>query len=260
VFLKRLAGHIRKQDWFIVIVELLVVIVGLVMAFQIDRWRDEVAERKLEGVYIQRLIEDIESDIPNLESAINLANMRKDYVELLMDVVEDPSLAAASPASFLVALDQASFTYSPTLRKVTFADLRSTGNMRLLRNQDIKNKVHDYYRFDESQAQFRSLQFSVEFQHFKLVNGVRSNRQIRYLQDKWLLVGPDAVEEVQNADPGDPEEIMAAAERLRKKPELVSWLSQLRAMQMEQLKVHNDRIDLAKAAIDSLNLYSGSIK
>ena len=58
MFLKRLAGHIRKQDWFIVIVELLVVIVGLVMAFQVDRWRDEVAERKLEGVYIQRLIED----------------------------------------------------------------------------------------------------------------------------------------------------------------------------------------------------------
>ena len=219
MFLKSLAGHIRKQDWFIVIIELLVVVVGLMMAFQLDRWWEAIGEKKLEGVYIQRLIGDIESDIPELENAIQLAYMRKDYTELLMAVVEDPEIAAQQPTSFLVALDQASFTYSPVLRKATFDDLRSTGNMRLIRDQDIKTRLHDYYRFDESQLQYRPLQFSVEFHHFKLASGVRSNKQVRFLQDKWLLVGPDNLEEVQNSDPGDPGEIMAAVERLRNNQE-----------------------------------------
>jgi hypothetical protein len=256
VFLRRLAEHIRKQDWFIVIIELLVVVVGLMLAFQIDRWREAISEKKLEGVYVQRLIDDIESDIPKLEDAIQLADMRKNYAELLMAVAENPELATEQPSSFLVAVDQASFTYSPALRKATFDDLRSTGNMRLIRDQDVKTRLHDYYSFDESQLQYRPLQFSVEFHHFKLANGVRSNQQVRFLQDKWLLVDPAELEEVQNTDPGYPDEIRAAAERLRNNPELVSWLTQLREMQMEQILVHNTRIEFANAALDSLQHYN----
>ena len=52
MFLNRLADHIRKQDWFVVFIELLVVVVGLVLAFQVDRWREEAAERQLEAVYL----------------------------------------------------------------------------------------------------------------------------------------------------------------------------------------------------------------
>lgn len=250
--LNRLANHIRKQNWSIVLIELLVVVVGLMMAFQIDRWRETVAEKRLEDVYIQRLIEDIESDLPNLERAIQLANMRKDYVELLMAVAEDTALAAEQPTSFLVAIDQASYTYTPPLRKATFDDLNSTGNMRLLRDQVMKTKLHDYYRYDDSQLQFRPLQFSVEFHHFKLANGVRSNKQVRFVQDMWLLVDPGRLDELQNTDPGDPDEILAAAERFANRPELVSWLTQLREMQMEQMMVHKKRVELANATLDAL--------
>jgi hypothetical protein len=52
---------------------------------------------------------------------------------------------------------------------------------------------------------------------------------------------------------GDPDEIMAATERFRNRPGLVSWLSQLREMQMEQMKVHKPRTELANAVLDSLN-------
>lgn len=107
-----------------------------------------------------------------------------------MAVSENPAVAAEQPTSFLVAVDQASFTYSPTLRKATFDDLRSTGNMRLMRDQDLKTKLHDYYRFDESQLQYRPLQFSVEFHHFKLANGVRSSRAIEEQPRTGQLVGP----------------------------------------------------------------------
>jgi hypothetical protein len=255
MFLNRLADHIRKQDWFIVTLELLVVIVGLMMAFQLDRWWEDIGERKLEGVYLQRLVDDIESDIPQLEGAIRLANMRKDYAELLMAVAENPAIATEQPTPFLVAVDQASFTYTPTLSKATFEDLRSTGNMRLIHSQELKKRLNDYYGFDESQLQYRPLQFSVEFHFFNLSNGVRSNRQISYIQDKWLLIGPDEVEEAQNTDPGHPDEILAAAERLSNNPELVGWLPQLRQMQMEQIKVHNTRVELANAVLNTLNNY-----
>ena len=260
MYLNRLGKHIRQQDWFVVIVEVLIVIVGLTLAFQADRWWEERGERKLEVVYVKRLISDIESDIPQLENAIKFAQMRKDFVELLMAVAQDPSMATRQPTSFLVAVDQASFTYTPTLNQNTYEDLRSTGNLRLIRNLEVKNQMHDYYRFHESQRQFRPLQFSVEFHHFKLANGVRSSEQVRFLQDKWLLVSPDDIEEVQNTDPGDPDEILAAARRLQDRPELVSWLTQLREMQMEQILINNTRMTKAEEVIEALDEYYKSIE
>lgn len=252
MFLNRLADHFRKQEWFVVVVELLVVVVGLLMAFQLDRWWEDLGEKQLEDVYLQRLIDDIESDIPQLENAIELAQMRKDYAELLMAVADDPGVAAEQPMSFLVAVDQAAFTYTPTLRKATFEDLRSTGNMRLIRNQELKNKLHEYHSYDESQSQYRPLEFAEEFHWFDLSNGIRNNDQVRLIQDRWLLVKPEEVEEVRSADPGDPGEVLAAAERLRNRPDAISWLSRLRGMQMEQLRVHNIRIDMAGEVLDAL--------
>ncbi len=181
--------------------------------------------------------------------------MRKDFAELLMAVAGNPAVAAEKPTSFLVAVDQAAFTYSPPLRRTTFDDLRSTGNMRLMRDQEMKTKLHDYYRFDETQLQYRPLEFSVEFHYFELANGVLSNRQVRFLQDRWPLVTPDNLEEVRNTDPGDPDEIMAAAERLRNKPELVGWLNRIRLMQLDQMQMHEMRIELAHTVLDALKNY-----
>jgi hypothetical protein len=38
VIIGRLTEGVRERDWFAVVVELLVVIVGIVAAFQVDRW------------------------------------------------------------------------------------------------------------------------------------------------------------------------------------------------------------------------------
>jgi len=47
-------------------------------------------------------------------------------------------------------------------------------------------------------------------------------------------------------------ELMAAVDRFRNNPEAVSWLLQLRQMQMEQIMTHNIRIDRANSVLDSL--------
>ena len=38
MILRRFATAIRKQDWFTVFVEFLLIVVGLVVALQIDNW------------------------------------------------------------------------------------------------------------------------------------------------------------------------------------------------------------------------------
>jgi hypothetical protein len=57
--LKRIASFIRQHDWFAVGIEILVVMIGLLLAFQLDRWRDDIADKQMERVYIDRLISDV---------------------------------------------------------------------------------------------------------------------------------------------------------------------------------------------------------
>ena len=86
VIIRRMAQFIRQHDWSAVVVEILVVIIGLMLAFQLDRWWEERGEQAQEAEYVQRLMGDIESDIPDIEYGIRLAEVRLAMADLLMAV------------------------------------------------------------------------------------------------------------------------------------------------------------------------------
>ena len=257
MIIKRMARFIREHDWFAVLIEIVVVIVGLMLAFQLDGWVEQRGERDQEAEYVQRLINDLESDIPEIEYAIQLAELRLDMANLLITVSHDPDAAAAKPAAFAAAVHQSAFTYTPTLTSHTFEDLRSTGNMRLLLNLELKDALYEYYGYDENQRQYRPLQFMTEFRHFELAAGILSHEQYVFVQDELYVVSPG---ELENFDESrmDLDEIRAAAERFRSRSELVDWIPDTRSMQVEQAFTHRDRLERAKTVLDKLRNYAAS--
>ena len=254
----RLGRHVKAQNWFAVMVDLGVLIIGLFLAFQVDRWWDHRRELAEERSYIDRLIEDVQIDIPNLQYGIGLQTMRLGFADLLMDVAADPAAALQRPMEFLVAVDQAAFTYTPILTRTTFEDLRSTGNMGLIRDTAIKRALYDYHGFDQSQWQYRPLQFDTEFRHFTLTAGVLDDAQSRFLQDHYLLVGPADIDELRAAKP-DLEGVKAAVERFRAKPELLDWLGQVRQIQKEAIGTHGGRLERAQKLLELLQAYRGRL-
>jgi hypothetical protein len=251
MILQKIAKGIREHDWFVVVVELLVVVIGLMMAFQLDRWREAGNERELEQKYLARLALDIESDIPNIRFAIDVQTIRLEMAELLMETVEDPEAAVKSPAVFLAAVDQAAFTFTPTLVSHTFEDLRTTGNMRLVQNQILKAALYDYYAYDETQRQYRPLEFTTEFKHFELVAGVLSYDQVGLVQDEIRYISPRRIEEVRAIEV-DTVEVLLAAKRLAERPQFRDWIPQIRRMQLEQIDVHRKRLERAEAVLTIL--------
>lgn len=255
MILQKIAKSIRQQDWFVVVVELLVVVIGLIMAFQVDRWRETLDERRQEQGYIERLTADIESDIPAIQFAVDMQSIRFDFVELLMATMEDPEAAVKRPAEFLAAVDQAAFTYTPVLASHTFEDLRSTGNMRLISSQELKEALFNYYGFDKAQWQYRPLQFTTEFKHFEQVAGVLSFDQARFVQDKIKMVSPSNQEEVRNMSV-DTVAVLLAAKRLAERPGVRDWLPYIRSLQNDQITVHNMRIERAQVVLEILTRHT----
>jgi len=257
MLLRRFGRHIRNQDWFAVLIDIVVVVVGLFLAFQADRIWEEQREKQQEAEYIQRLISDLQSDIPSIEYSIQLADLRLGFIELLMTVSDEPQKALEYPAVFLVAVNQAAFTYTPQLTSHTFEDLRSTGNMRLILDQEVKALLYKYYGFYTEQLQYRPLQFLTEFNHFKLAAGIKTLEQSNFIQDANLIIGPHELKEIQAIEL-EPAAVLEAAKRLQNKPELVNWLPSLRSLQLEQMEVHKISLQNAKDALLKLQAYAAA--
>lgn len=258
MLVSRLIDYLRRHDWFAVAVEMLVVVVGILLAFQIDRWWEQRGERIQEVEYVARLTNDIESDIPIIQRAIELAKLRKGMADLLMRVAETPAAAYEHPIHFIVAVHQAAFTYSPNLTNHTFDDLRATGNLRLLREPEIKKALLGYYDFDQDQNQYRPLQFMTESRHFELAAGILSYDQARLVQDTWYVVVPG---DLDNFDDSilKPDEVRATVQRFVERDVLIDWLPEMRHLQNEQLLVNEDRLDRARSVLILLRDYSENL-
>jgi hypothetical protein len=59
MILRRLGEAIAGQNWFTVIIEVLVVVVGIFIGLQVDGWNEARKDRKDEKIFLQRLHEDL---------------------------------------------------------------------------------------------------------------------------------------------------------------------------------------------------------
>lgn len=246
MIIKRFAQALRRQDWFTVFVEILVVIVGLILAFQVDRWWEQRGDRALEAQYIERLIADIEADIEALQFAFDVQTVRLQMAELLMTVAADPEEASRRPVEFLGAVLQSSYLYTPIPTTHTFDDLQSTGNMRLLRNPDLKDLLHDYYGYDANQRQFQEIWFRWQFRHIELAAGILSHEQQTYIQDTWIYFGPEDLEEIRTLTV-DSDALRASVERFLDRQALIDWLPQTRNMQLMQIRRNETLLEKTNA-------------
>jgi hypothetical protein len=258
MFVRRLIDHFRQHDWFFVAVEMLVVLAGILLAFQVDRWWEQRGERIQEVEYVARLINDIESDIPIIQQAIELAELRKGMADILMRVAETPTEAHENPVRFIAAVQQAAFTYSPNLTDHTFDDLRSTGNLRLLREPEIKKALFSYYDFDQDQKQYRQLQFLSESRHFELAAGVLSFDQARLIQDTWAIIQPGELDSI-NESILKPDEVQATVQRFLDNAGLIAWLPETRQLQIEQRLNNEIRMSNARNLLKLLRGYAETL-
>jgi len=259
MIIKRMARFIRQHDWSAVIVEIIVVIVGLMLAFQLDRWGEERGERAQEAQYVARLIADVEADLEAVGFAVKMQTMRLDRVDLLMAVVADPETATSRPVEFLGAILNSTFLYTPIPASHTFEDLRSTGNMRLIRNPEIKDLLHDYYGYDADQRQFQVIWFGKELHHLKLAAGSTRHEQEKFIQDTWRVRQPEEIEEVRAAKI-DLDGVRATRDRFLARQDFIDWLPQTRAMQLEQVKRNESIFEKGNAVTDALSEYLESLE
>jgi hypothetical protein len=248
MFTRRVVERLRAQDWVAVLLELIIVVIGIFIAIQVDRWWADRDRELREHQYVVRLKEDIVRDSVSLTHSIQLAEQRQQFADLLIQAAEDPEVVEERPVEFMIAVHQSAYTATPALNSDTMEELRSTGNLGLLTNESLKSALFDYYRYDEASRQYLSLQLMTEFKHFELAAGILTNRQITWLWDNVGIVDSSDMETATHQEV-ELQSVRSAARRLREKPEFVAWLPEARGMQTELIFTHGHRLAKAEALL-----------
>ena len=135
--------------------ETLVIVLGVLIALALDDFRTARYEHQLAIEYIERIQRDVERDIFYLTR--NWYPRLKDKQEA-MDAVA-PMIRHQAPApedteTFLMNIARGGMQGSSVdgwVNDTTFRDLRSTGNLRLIRDPDIRAQIANYYATVDSQ-------------------------------------------------------------------------------------------------------------
>jgi len=144
MLLRRLAGHVKTQNWFAVCLEFSIVVIGVVLGFQITAWNEQRTDRALEAEYLQRLGDEPSDAKAVLESILLSADGNLLSAPVLTEFF-DGRMAAGDHQRLVVAIFQ--FGGNPLLGfdMSTFDDLVSTGRLRLISDPEVRQAVQRAY-------------------------------------------------------------------------------------------------------------------
>jgi hypothetical protein len=145
-----------KLNWRYGVSELLIVVCGVLIALVADGWRQDLHERTSEREYVRRLHRDIELDTAALSDLMALSRERAASAAAVIEVFETRE-GFGTPEEFVRAVSYANWFNYPTYSRTTVEDLRSTGNLRLLRDTEAKEAMSRYYAQVDFFGQFRDI-------------------------------------------------------------------------------------------------------
>ena len=115
------AGSTRKYILY-AIGEILLVMIGILLALQVNNWNEERNNRKLEKYYLERIVEDLQADIDEMNQVVDrgfgqVSSALQILSEMNVNVGEYVNVLNKGPNNFANAalerfpLDSAAFDY-----------------------------------------------------------------------------------------------------------------------------------------------------
>jgi len=212
MILRRVIEHVRKQEWTAVLLDFLMVVAGILMAFQITEWNEERRERIRERTYLERIATELDRSITEIETAANTSQGREELGRLLIDSVDNSERVSADPGRFILALVKGGYTFSPVIRAHTFEEIKSAGDLDIFRDQPLIFDLTEFYTEVQGVAQW---------------NYFREVKQTEYMKRAAGILGYEQISSVLTSE-GTPEiavaDALAAHARMLARPAFIEWL------------------------------------
>jgi len=142
---RRLAEAVRELRWAQVVLELMLLIAGILIALAVDGWIDDRRDERAERRYLELLQRDLDSNLGVLAETLEFEERQAAAAALAYRALRARTVPAQDREAVAAALNQLTARRTLRLARATYTDMLSTGNLRLIRNAALRDRVVDFY-------------------------------------------------------------------------------------------------------------------
>ena len=136
---------------FYAVGEILLVVVGILIALQVNNWNEERQRRQVEQKYFRNLKNDLLADMERLGQMIDMAGSKVQAAQIVK--VKSAKDSIGSLYDFSGNMLTLIFVDDFRPNENTYEEMKSSGNFSTLRNDDLKLKLMDLRKtYTEIQA------------------------------------------------------------------------------------------------------------
>ena len=138
-----------RLNWRLLLGEFVVIVVGVLMALWVDELREARYNSALEIEYLQSFVTDLEADLAQFDET-EAWMRRSEAAAATVIALYKGSPPTQNLADLVMAVETAGWQSWPVITRNTIDDLRSTGNLRLIRDRSLRRAIAAYYTIIEN--------------------------------------------------------------------------------------------------------------
>ncbi len=146
MLLRSVTKHVKDQNWFAVIVDLVIVVIGVFIGIEVANWNTDRAGAKKAQVLIQRLSSDLGNDIETITALLDYHAVVRKYAVTAIDGLNGDK--TVSDEQLVIAAYQTSQISEAWTYRSTYNELLSTGQVELINSDELKTLIFAYYTDD----------------------------------------------------------------------------------------------------------------
>ena len=217
--------------------EIVLVVIGILIALQINNWNEQRKERIEEKIFLKRFEVELNTNLENILTAISLNKNRIHRAEFLLRTIDNPQLAVDSSSYFMKSIEHAGYTNIPLISDNAFEELKSSGNLSLISNEVLRAALQKYYSWTSSEGQYNFLQQDIQLKYSHLRQGIFTTSQVIDMGDYYITKNYSAIEAKETY------------ERMLNKPEFLEFIPYVIQNKLMAGKSYDDIYNQAKALI-----------
>jgi len=183
-FFRKIRYQLAQDNQFVkysryAIGEIILVVIGILIALQLNVWRENYSNQKKLNKYLLLLIEDLNKDKVSLLECIEFDSIK---MKLLTQHVDAENLKLSSET-----IQYAARWRNFLIHKSTYNSMQSSNISELIESIELQNSISDYYAFAEQVNSYENTHLNTQLSNF--TNDVLKEKRILqvYYKDNSMI-------------------------------------------------------------------------
>lgn len=169
MILRRFAQSLRDQNWMTITIEFVLLVIGVFLGIQAANWNAQRADDARADAYLARLRGNLQTDAVTIQRRIDFWNVVIGEGKAAIRYAETGELVDGSAWKTVRAFYQASQVWQWTPADATYQEMRSGGELGLIRDAALREGLSHYYLENGTAVQYI---FAVMPEYRRIVRGL----------------------------------------------------------------------------------------